>query len=113
MRALDLTAEQTEKRNIAKKCHQLLDQAERLRSGNESSAPAEPGDEVASAKTNHPRLKIPLPSRQLTTREHIILLKGSKLHGSVFPPWKSDPEPCEFDLLGGYSQYMYVEAVAF
>jgi len=113
MRALDSTSDQTEKRNIEKNCHQLLHQAERLRSGNRSSASAEPSNEVVSAETNQPGLKLPVPSRQLTTREHIILLKGSKLHGSVFPPWKADPEPCEFDLLGGNSQYMYGKAVAF
>ena len=32
----------------------------------------------------------------LTNKEKIILLKSSKLHGSVFPPWKADPTPEEF-----------------
>lgn len=113
MRALNLTSDQSEKRRIERSCHQLLDQAERLRSGSESPALAKPSDGVASAKTKHPGLEFPVPSRQLTTREHVILLKGSKLHGSVFPPWESDPDPCEFELLGGKSQYLYVEAVAF
>lgn len=113
MRSLNLTSNQTEKRKTERKCHQLLDQAERLRSSNEYSAVIKPRDGVASAGTNHPGLEPPIPSRQLTTREHVILLKGSKLHGSVFPPWKSDPEPCDFELLDGKSQYLYVQAAAF
>jgi hypothetical protein len=32
----------------------------------------------------------------LTTREQIILLQGSKLHGCVFPPWKAAPDSSEF-----------------
>jgi len=106
MRALDLTSDQIEKKKIENNCHQLLDQAERLRSGSGSSTSTDPSDGVASAKINRTGLSIPIPTRQLTTREHIILLLGSKLHGSIFPPWKSDPEPSEFDLLGGNSQYM-------
>ena len=113
MRSLKLSSDHIEKRRIERNCHQLLDKAERLRSGNGSSAFAKPSDAVASAKTDHPGSKYPVPSRQFTTQEHIILLKGSKLHGSVFPPWESDPEPREFELLGGKSPYLCVEAVAF
>lgn len=53
-------------------------------------------------------LKEPVSHRELTTREKIILLEGSKLHGWVFPPWKAAPEPAEFHLPVGEPRYMYV-----
>ena len=31
----------------------------------------------------------PVPKRDLTTRERIILMEGSKLNGYIFPPWTS------------------------
>ncbi len=37
-----------------------------------------------------------MPGRDLTTREKIILMESSKLHGHIFPPWTS-PKPSEFD----------------
>ena len=53
-------------------------------------------------------LEEPVPNRVLTTREQIILLEGSKLHGLLFPPWKVAPEPAEFELPVGGAQYVYV-----
>ena len=53
-------------------------------------------------------LKEPLSNRKLTTREQIILLESSRLHGSVFPPWTTAPTPAEFDLPFGDGLYMYV-----
>src|SRR5690349_19890390 len=41
-------------------------------------------------------LRVPHSSRQLSTREEVILLEGSKLHGLVFPPWSSEPDEREF-----------------
>ena len=43
-------------------------------------------------------LKVPISDQALlTTREKIILLQGSKLHGSVFPPWTDSPASNEFE----------------
>ena len=56
-------------------------------------------------------LKEPFSKRELNTREKIILLEGSKLHGSVFLPWTTAPEPAEFELLTGEAQYVYVCAI--
>ncbi|KAL8738614.1 MAG: hypothetical protein Q9181_000610 [Wetmoreana brouardii] len=46
------------------------------------------------------KLKEPLSARPLSTREQIILLEASKLHGCRFPPWKSHPNASEFELSG-------------
>ena len=113
MQALRLTSNQVEKKILESNCHLLLDQAERLRNGDESSTSKEPCDGAPLAKANHTRLKSPISTRQLTTREQIILLEGSKLHGMIFPPWKSAPKPSEFDLQDGDPQYTYVETLVF
>lgn len=56
------------------------------------------------------RLKKPKVRRALTTREKIILLEGSKLHGFVFPPWTSPPGWSEFELGIGETLYLYVNS---
>ncbi|KAL8722395.1 MAG: hypothetical protein Q9225_001126 [Loekoesia sp. 1 TL-2023] len=43
------------------------------------------------------KLKEPASTRILSTREQIILLEASKLHGCRFPPWKNPPEASEFE----------------
>lgn len=55
-----------------------------------------------------PTLSEPLPTRVLLTREQIILLKGSKLNGFLFPPWTTSPDASEFELRPGESPYLYV-----
>lgn len=54
--------------------------------------------------------KKPEVRRALTTREKIILLEGSKLHGYVFPPWTSPPSWSEFELGIGANLYLYVHS---
>lgn len=51
-------------------------------------------------------LKEPLSERELTTREKIILLEASKLHGSRFPPWTSPPTSSEFEPVAGQPCFM-------
>ena len=55
-------------------------------------------------KTNE--LKEPISERELTTREKIILLEVSKLHGSRFPPWTSPPLSSDFEQLSSQSYFM-------
>jgi hypothetical protein len=45
-------------------------------------------------------MRVPQSRRQLSTREEVILLEGSKLHGLIFPPWKSEPDEQEFAAKG-------------
>ncbi|KAL8704682.1 MAG: hypothetical protein Q9201_002176 [Fulgogasparrea decipioides] len=54
------------------------------------------------------KLKEPLSARALSTREQIILLEASKLHGCRFPPWKSSPDASEFNLSGDQLLFTYV-----
>ena len=54
------------------------------------------------------RLREPLPSRQLSTREQIILLRSSRLYGCRFPPWQSPPDMAEFELGMDQTMFTYV-----
>lgn len=53
-------------------------------------------------------LKEPLSDRTLSTREQIILLEASRLHGCRFPPWKAPPDASEFELGKDQLMFMYV-----
>ncbi|KAL8796613.1 MAG: hypothetical protein Q9195_001003 [Heterodermia aff. obscurata] len=101
MRALNLTPDEACKERIDRKCRALLDVAERIKNSGRRTADGSQSTKrssVPSTLKSGMRLKEPRSSRQLTTREQIIVLEGSKLHGAVFPPWKSPPEASEFEL---------------
>ncbi|KAI4168036.1 MAG: hypothetical protein LQ343_006698 [Gyalolechia ehrenbergii] len=61
-------------------------------------------DEV---RTETIKLKEPKSNRALTTREQIILLEASRLHGCRFPPWKNTPDDIEFEL--DASKVMFID----
>lgn len=63
-------------------------------------------DEV---RTETIKLKEPKSNRALTTREQIILLEASRLHGCRFPPWKNTPDDIEFELDASKVMFMYVD----
>lgn len=64
---------------LRRKCAELIARGERLKAAN---TPARP--------------PVPVSTRSLTTAEKTILLKASRLHGSVFLPWESAPGPEAF-----------------
>lgn len=100
MRQLELTTTNgPRKRQLNHECQQLLQKAEKIKAGPKA---AEGRKRMATNLTE------PSPSRHLSTREQIILLKGSKLYGGIFPPWKSAPSAKEFELLSCGSFYTYV-----
>lgn len=100
MRQLELaTNNGPRKKQLNRECQQLLGKAEKIKAGAKASEGRE------RMITN---LTEPTPSRRLSTREQIILLKGSKLYGGVFPPWDSAPSAKEFELLDFESLYLYV-----
>lgn len=100
MRQLELTANNgPRKKQLHRECQQLLEKAEQIKAGVKA---------VEGRKMMVTNLTELTPSRPLSTREQIILLKGSKLNGVVFPPWDSAPSAKEFELLDYESLYMYV-----
>lgn len=104
MRALKLTKDPSEKREFDVKCKQRLEAAEKIKSGGTKRADAHPPAKVGE-KLKTPKSKKHITNRQLTTREKIILLEGSKLNGFVFPPWDASPNRAEFLVRDGQELY--------
>ena len=96
MKALRLASDSEDKLQLDAKCKELLTAAERIKG--KQTIPKGHTQPVVSGSS---RLPVPpVSKRQLTTREEIILLEGSKLNGFVFQPWKESPLPDEFVLRG-------------
>ncbi len=66
----------SERSRLKLKCKDCIAQAERLKAA--STAPQQ--------------------SRELPTAEKNVLLRSSKLHGNLFPPWNAAPPPDAFQL---------------
>lgn len=78
------------KSRLKRKCQDLIALAETLKSPTPGASPAA----ASSSKTPKPRN--PRQNRELPTSEKTILLRSSKLHGNVFPPWDHDPDSAVF-----------------
>jgi calpain-7 len=74
MKAARETTVQADKMRFKQKCKELIAHAERLK-----QPPPPPPDLT------------PKQSRELPTAEKTILLRSSKLHGAIFPPWEVEP----------------------
>lgn len=74
-----------EKSRLKRKCQELIARAETLKSP--ASIPI---------RSKGPRPEGPRQTRVVPTAEKNILLRSSKLHGSIFPPWEADPDPAVF-----------------
>ncbi|KAM7205093.1 hypothetical protein V8F33_001334 [Rhypophila sp. PSN 637] len=77
----------TERARLRRKCSDLLALGERLKANSI----------VASAASRPP---IPESTRPLTVQEKTIIIKSSRLHGNVFPPWETAPAPDTFTQAG-------------
>ncbi|RDW83169.1 hypothetical protein BP5796_04660 [Coleophoma crateriformis] len=95
MKAAKLAAGDQERSRLRKKCKELLKKAEDIKAS-QSWTPT----------TGQETLLVPASQRAITRREEVILLEGSKLHGFIFPPWKSDPDDTTFD-----DGTMYTESI--
>lgn len=98
MRALKLADTPREKQLLDSKCKDWISRAEKIKL-DKSWRPTTPRVE------NNRWLKEPVSKRKLSTREEIILLDSAKLNGFLFPPWKNDPNPQEFELIGNERQF--------
>lgn len=110
----ELTLAEDPKRRIflARECQDLLDQAEQIKVARKCQHSGMVTQRVTSATTcgfaSNLRLETTEAGRAFTTREKIILLEGSKLHGFVFPPWTAPPISSEFELRAEELPYSYV-----
>lgn len=114
MCALRTTTDENEKVRLDKQSRILLERAERIKTPTNPELHDGDWDQDTLKQALTPpgllrKLREPLSSRKPSTREEIILLEGSRLNGFVFPPWKSGPEPSEFELKDGHDLFRYVE----
>ncbi|KAA8629303.1 hypothetical protein SMACR_06499 [Sordaria macrospora] len=83
MRAAEKAANPKDRNRLQRKCSDLIALGERLKANAKSAA--------TSA-----RPPVPESTRTLTIAEKTLILKSSKLHGNIFPPWEKIPDPDEF-----------------
>lgn len=86
MKITKLASSESEKARLRSKCKQILSRAEEIKQLTE----------WIPTPSKSFLLKAPISGREISKREEIILLEGSKLHGFIFPPWKSDPDASVF-----------------
>lgn len=93
MKALKLASVPKDKQALDAKCKEWLTRAEKIKGVRNW--------QTATLGGSDDRLRPPVPTRKLTTREEIILLEGAKLNGFIFPPWVNAPKPEYFQREGG------------
>lgn len=104
MNALKIADRPGDRKRLDAKCKELLSKAEEIKQ-NRSQYPIKYNNPASDSRA---RLGEPLSTRELSTREQIILLEGAKLNGFVFPPWGAAPIPQEFNLIDGDELFLYV-----
>jgi hypothetical protein len=88
MKAAKESTSPVDKKRLNKKCQDLVLKAESLKMSSRVTT-----DSVSNVER---RLKLPRQVRQIPTSEKSMLYRNSRLHGNIFPPWESDPDPACF-----------------
>ncbi|KAK4911901.1 cysteine protease, partial [Elasticomyces elasticus] len=94
MQALRLADNVNDRQRLDKKTKALISKAEELGSVQSSNH----SDGATTARSQVGVARPPKSTRELTKREQIILLEGSKLNDVMFKPWTSDPISEDFVL---------------
>ena len=93
MQAAKVASNDDEKSRLRGKCKLLLSRAEEIKK---------------SPQWTPKKSKTVLESkRAISKREEIILLESSRLHGFIFPQWKSDPDDSAFIEKSSTAKYTY------
>lgn len=93
MKAIKLANSSPERTRLKDKCLNILARAEEIKKIEQW----QPQTSLTGAVITPGEIsRVPQSRRLLTTREEVILLEGSKLHGLIFPPWGSEPDEQEF-----------------
>lgn len=98
MKAVKEAPTAAHKSRLKRKCQELIALAETIKTpaSGVPPRPSPPATTAASSSSKVPKLRGPRQTRDLPTSEKAILLRSSKLHGSIFPPWEQDPDPAVF-----------------
>ncbi|EFX00051.1 calpain-like protease [Grosmannia clavigera kw1407] len=113
MKAVQEATSPVERSRLRRKCKELMAHGERLKA---AAAPVEAAMSSLSLKgaasSSEPKDPNPRLSRELSKKEQIILLRSSRLHGSLFPPWETEP-PNDMFSLSNSSSALYEDNVEF
>jgi hypothetical protein len=101
MEAIKLASTESERERLKSKCLKVLARAEDIKKVQHWSVPQGRGEQACMGR----ELKNPLSNRPLSSREEVILLESSRLHGSIFPPWTAEPRADFFKLKDGETLY--------
>lgn len=103
MKAIKLASDGSERERLKSRCMKILARAEEIKQ-------VETWDILVKQKGQAGAsydLNVPFSNRALSTREQVILLESSKLHGFVFSPWTSEPEEELFQAMGCNGSFLY------
>lgn len=100
MKAVREAPTAAQKTRLKRKCQDLIALAETIKPaasvGTPRSSTPAAAAAASSSSSKAPKPRGPRQSRELPTGEKTILLRSSKLHDSVFPPWEHDPDQAVF-----------------
>lgn len=99
MKAIVLAKTPAEKSRLKLKCFEAIDRAEEIKKIDQWPVFDLSRDAKDTSKTLI--LRAPISIRELHAREKLIILKSSRLHGSVFPQWTQDPQRDDFNTANG------------
>ena len=103
MKAIKLASTGFERERLKSKCMKVLARAEEIKQVETWDVPVK---QKSQAGPSHD-MSAPFSNRALPTREQVILLESSKLHGFVFSPWTSEPEEELFQDMGCNGSFLY------
>jgi calpain-7 len=103
MKAIKLASTASERERLKSKCMKVLARAEEIKQVETWDIPVK---QTSQAGPSHD-MNAPFSNRDLPTREQVILLESSKLHGFVFSPWISEPEEELFQDTGCNGSFLY------
>lgn len=95
MKAVKEAPTAAHKLRLKRKCQDLIALAETIKPLASGVTPRS-STPTAASSAKAPKSRGPRQSRELPTSEKNILLRSSKLHGSIFPPWDHDPDQSVF-----------------
>lgn len=96
MQALGLANSPEEKGRLKGKCFEAIDRAEDIKKMDHWPLPGLAND--VQERSSKRVLQAPISNRELDSKEKLILLRSSCLHGSAFPQWTGEPSR---DAFGG------------
>jgi hypothetical protein len=120
LKALEFVRDPVEKARCRTRAERYMREAERIKNNTEWHASDDlaslslHADDDASLRlpetpsTQVRLLKEPVNSRQISTKEKIIVIKAGFLNGVKFPEWNGEPSSQDFELADGEDLFLYV-----